>query len=183
MAAVNNSSIFQPCVNFTQQCKVETLNLFGKLPPKGKEESRLANIARRIIFVCTVILPIIGLIAIIASECCGRPTAKSTTTTPPATQSKPKPPAPRPPVNQAAAPAAAAPQAGITVGQLNEILICLQTISPEDLVGNAELIENYKRLKAPLAGVDVDKFNKEDQRLKYIACMDIIQGIDPILGL
>jgi hypothetical protein len=60
----NHSSIFQPLVDLPKWCKTETVNLVKcSLPPKDK----WADILRRIIIVCSVIIPLIGLLTIVFS--------------------------------------------------------------------------------------------------------------------
>ncbi len=60
----SNSSTFQPVLDFIEWCEVETFNLFKPLPAKDKWN----EIAKRIVILCSVIIPVIGALTALISN-------------------------------------------------------------------------------------------------------------------
>lgn len=93
----SNSSIFQPLIDLTKWCEIETANIIKcPLPPKDK----WSEIIRRIIIVCSVIIPIIGLLTMGFSTVYGdliRDFKKPTSAAPVPRQQPPPRPVQRPP--------------------------------------------------------------------------------------
>lgn len=157
---VNNSC--QPCIDFTQWCKKETSNLFAPLPQKGAEESRLGTVIRRIVFVCSLILPLIGLIAMLASEC------YRDVTVPP----KPQPTSPPPPAAALVVPE----KAGVTVRSFRDSIFLLSTIDPENF--DQEVLETYLGLREAIKKVD-DPLKIKTLELRF-DCVQALERIDEL---
>ena len=186
---VRNSSIYQPFIDFVDGCKTETSNLFAKLPKKDEDTSRLLNIVRRIVFVCSIVLPLIGLLAILCSECCKTEAPR---------QAVPNPAPQVPPSSQAATAAARPPAAPAaetnptvpkkvpaqnriaTTAQLQETLFLLSTIEPDNLQ-DLDTMSRYRELKQKIETIDQTKLNKNkslyDQAIQKITSLDVAANI------
>jgi len=181
---VRNSSICQPFIDFVDGCKTETSNLFAKLPKKDEDTSRLLNIVRRIVFVCSIVLPLIGLLAILCSECCKTEAPRqavpnSAPQVPPSSQAATA--AVRPPAAPAVETKPTVPKKVpaqtriVNTAQLQETLLLLSTIEPNNLQDPGAM-SNYLELKQKIETIDSTKLNKNkslyDKAIQHIRILD-----------
>jgi hypothetical protein len=173
---VNNSSIFQPINDFGKWCSIQTSNLAKELPRSRGE--KWEELAKRIVFVCSIILPLLGIISMILSDCC-KETVRNPP--PPKTNNNGKPPqvnrdaasASKGQANREASKAADRPMTATELQESEVLFTSIETLTTEEELGT------YLQLRGRVQKTDPKPLNKAIKEI-YNRIVGMINALDVI---